>query len=103
MLDEVPPRAVKEFLFKMLMELNKILLDISMWNKCERIEYFGTQYITSCVTRGVHSRGVVYVIIIFLHFASVLGAPKTFVCSLCTFVVDWCWLVPFFDILVSFF
>jgi hypothetical protein len=30
MLDEVPPRAVKEFLFKMLMELNKILLDISM-------------------------------------------------------------------------
>jgi hypothetical protein len=37
--NEVPPRVVKKILFKMLMELNKILLDISMWNKCERIEY----------------------------------------------------------------
>jgi hypothetical protein len=39
MADEVSPRVVKEFLFKTLMELNTILLDISMRNKCERIEY----------------------------------------------------------------
>jgi hypothetical protein len=39
MANEVPPRAVKEFLFKLLMELYKFLLDINMQSKCESIEY----------------------------------------------------------------